>query len=953
MSSRSCLVDPVYLRTRVSVPAQLAFISAIVMPDSKIMVDPIDTDGDLKTQWLKASAEFAKDCHGENLNQKASPEQVLAIISAQKDEDNKESVKRKRYQKAIENTMVCLQIIGGVVDQAASMFFGPSDMCMNAVSFFVQAAVAYKKIFSDLDNLWEMISNALDRFRIYMDHQSVIDVGMKKIANQILIQFVEVCKLSRKVLTTDMFKQLRQMAKTAFFKNDAGTGDAIQALTSLVTKETQTRDTYGYVAIKDTQKHVVEGFEQTNQGLSQANEGIAELKSIASKDDRKRKLSEISEKLRKPPTDEQRNQLIMYTQNAVPETGKWVFNWDKYQFWAEKDVVEHPIMFLSGDEKCGKTYLISAIIQDLLNRHSHGNEDMRRISVAYYYFKKSESAKGEGQEQYCTTNMALRALAYQVAENDPIYRKNLASIENNKVISTYDILELWNLLLVKPIENVKLIENVEPIEHGNSIEDVRQIENAAKIFLIIDGTHELEHHQLAELGKVLVAAASRSSKMCSVRAMIAGRTEHAKTLSKELGNAALTIDIVAHNRDDISTFVRKELDTMPLLEHFETLRDEIFKSLMEIANGNFGHIGLLLQQISTKRRQDEIKELLEKAKMGRFHDSIADVIEEGNQKLSDMDIDDLNQLLEWTMSREYPYTLRNLEAILHSRRESLSLVPLYDRLKNEFSGFFTVDPDSNEPEASVSLMSNKIKEHFQNRSESEVKTQQSQHRITKVEVDIIQRFLKNLCDDELYQKFEFEQFFKQKSGAASRIHVDTEEMHGKVALDCLKIKLGETNDAAKSLGPWCDWILVESLESADLSYLGPKVKGEVGRRLVPLFTENKAWSLWQMFDSGSQWFTVHDKEDVILKWFRDTAAMKSISDDERAWVDSIKSNSDNGQHDLLENIAKAAAKALLVGDKGDELDTEDIELSYIFVRGYLNKVGLSLSKCRSGKTCGS
>ena len=423
------------------------------MANSNNMIDLVDLDGDLKTQWLKASAEFAKDCHGENLGQKANPEQVLAFISARKDEHDKESIKRKKYQKAIENTMVCLQIIGKVVDQAASMAFGPSDMCMNAVSFFVQAAAAYKKIFSDLDSLWEMISNALDRFRIYMDHQSVIDVGMKKIANQILIQFVEICKLSRKVLTNHKPKKLWQMGRTAFFKNDAGVGDAIQALTSLVTKETQTRDTYGYVAVKETHIHVIEGFGQTSQGLSQANEGIAELKSIMSKDDRKRQLFDILEKLRKPTTEEQRNQLSLYTQDTVPQTGKWVFNWDGYQSWAEKDVEEHPTIFLSGDESCGKTYLISTIIQDLLFRYPQGKEDMSRNSVAFSYFKKSENRKGEGQEQHCTINMALRTLAYQVAENDPIYRKNVAGIENNKVICTSDILKLRNLLFVKLIDN--------------------------------------------------------------------------------------------------------------------------------------------------------------------------------------------------------------------------------------------------------------------------------------------------------------------------------------------------------------------------------------------------------------------------------------------------------------------------------------------------------------------
>ena len=58
-------------------------------------------------------------------------------------------------------------------------FFGPSDMCVNAVSFFVSAAMAYKKIFDDLDELWGNISEALGRVKIYKDSQGIIDIGMK------------------------------------------------------------------------------------------------------------------------------------------------------------------------------------------------------------------------------------------------------------------------------------------------------------------------------------------------------------------------------------------------------------------------------------------------------------------------------------------------------------------------------------------------------------------------------------------------------------------------------------------------------------------------------------------------------------------------------------------------------------------------------------------------------
>ena len=109
----------------------------------------------------------------------------------------------------------------------AAMFFGPSDMCINAVSFFVQAAMDYKKIFTDLDELWAMISDALDRFAIYKENQGLLDAGMKAIASQILLKFIDVCRLSCKILHKN---RLWQVTKTTLFRDNAGVPDVINDL---------------------------------------------------------------------------------------------------------------------------------------------------------------------------------------------------------------------------------------------------------------------------------------------------------------------------------------------------------------------------------------------------------------------------------------------------------------------------------------------------------------------------------------------------------------------------------------------------------------------------------------------------------------------------------------------------------------------------------------------------
>ena len=44
-----------------------------------------------------------------------------------------------------------------------------------------------QRIFSDLKVLWETVSNVLDRLRVYMESQDIINSEVEKIANQILI----------------------------------------------------------------------------------------------------------------------------------------------------------------------------------------------------------------------------------------------------------------------------------------------------------------------------------------------------------------------------------------------------------------------------------------------------------------------------------------------------------------------------------------------------------------------------------------------------------------------------------------------------------------------------------------------------------------------------------------------------------------------------------------------
>ena len=309
--------------------------------------------------------------------------------------------------------------------------------------------MAYKKIFDDLEELWANICEALGRVKIYKDNQGIIDPGMKQVANQILLQ-----RLSTRILKARGLQKVGMVLGSAFGK-DAGVSDAMKDLEKLVLQEGQTRGAYNYVAVKNIDKNVNEGFSEMrqgfilqSQGIKQVDEKMTEVKGILVKNDRQRQLEEVYQKLVKPDIDQERH----YTSCIrVPNTGSWIFDHENYQTWIEGASVGSSILFLNGDEGYGKTYLVSAILQSLVKRYPQGKEETGRVSVACYFFKspKKESKevnRSQNEEQYCTTHMALKALSYQVARNDPIYRKNLLNLENDNIFSANDISDLWNIL---------------------------------------------------------------------------------------------------------------------------------------------------------------------------------------------------------------------------------------------------------------------------------------------------------------------------------------------------------------------------------------------------------------------------------------------------------------------------------------------------------------------------
>ena len=805
---------------------------------------------------------------------------------------------------------------------------------MNAVSFFVDAAIAYKKIFDTLEQLFEGISKALQRFDVYREKQNVIDHGMKIRANMILLQLVSICDLSYKVL--HKHNKFAQFAAVTLFKSDDGVGAALESLKTMTEDESQMRSVYTYVSGKQTERNteqLLEASKTTEQTTAQSLEvskkterATEQLLETSKKTEDQKESDKQLESLKKilgNLDDSQNKQLRYCTSQAIANSGSWIADLEEYSVWSNLDQSQQqPLLLISGDEGCGKTFLVSRVVEMLKKQFSRTRTDGRKVFVAYYYFgsifdraRRQEANQGQNKDVSRTVDEALRMLAMQLALEDEVYRQKLSNNLRSAGPLSSNVNELWDLLFVRSLSD-------------------------ASYFLILDDAHDLEKTE--ELSPFLQAVMEQSSKTSRIRVLVSGRTDLLKSTWKDLGPSQTTLDIASSNKD-MARYVELEVDKIPLLQdssdQVRALREEICEALGGIRS--FTQIKFYLDLISGKQRPDEIQEVLDKA---RNSDDMRDLIvvrlDEFNE-LPRSDVQDLNQILEWVICCISMLSLEMLKDILKIRqKKNRSLKPIRARIKDDFSGLFNIEGDDDAQDASVTLRSETLKDHFRELTERNKKESAlSETKITEMEVKIVQRFLRNLCDEELYSKFAFEDFFEKKLAQSSKVFVDTDEMHANVALDCLKIAIEESEEEYLSVAWYVRNYWSDHLLELDISLVNQNLKLEIGKRLIPMLIDQDTIGKWlRRYVSGYDLLCTDNYAPVLVKWIQESAVNRSSTPDHLQWIKKLSVPPNNADEEIWKPIIRYQANDWLSGDAQNQ--AWDFMDSFRWVRGFLNKVRL-------------
>ncbi|KAK8123718.1 hypothetical protein PG999_003636 [Apiospora kogelbergensis] len=871
---------------------------------------------------------------------------VLSYVDQIQHSEKDKSEKFGPFKTAVTNTLKCIQTIGGIVSSGASQVFGPTDMCFNALTFVISAWQGYEGMFENLAELLERCSNFLERLDYY---NNTMDVRLTRVACQNLQLFVEICEHSIR-LRKKHVKAFAFMKR--LFLNDDNISGLLGMMDKLNNKENLLVNAQTYKIVSDSAgdiKLILEGQKEQKK-----------------EDDAKKWRRSIAKVLGFPNsalgTDGEPYPTWQRTFDArkdrlIEGTGDWILEQPAFVDWTKAEESTNPFLIIEGAQNSGKTSLMANALR-LLRNGERVSTTSRTVTA--YFFADAEKRKLQDGEKTDVLKVVTRTMLWQIATAFEAMTKSMAQIaeRNPEFRNTIDI---WQQLFINNKERI----------------------NNDTYFLLFIDAGSLEMEELVPLLQRLGSITDGKR----VQIMLSASPQTKEQLYDKLGSSTGVIPISEFNAKDIELYINNRLDEMPILKDVKRTgisewRTIIFNTLRSKCDGDYFKLRSNLKDLEKVDLVDDINDVLKNAGKSRA-DQIESALSNLNKIRTPKEIDEINEILLWINDGRDFLPVEAMESILSSpppqfrRRKTgqttdedkepmpssnltVSLLPFKQKLVDKYDPLFTIT-DSN----MVNWRSDEVLQCLLSRAESHGPALGGAEVISKAEIDIIRHFLNNVCPEELYKKFGFQQFLDGKVGAGQKqyIHLDPDNAHIRIVITCLIVLTDEGYRSNRLLRHYAAFYLLDHLMAVDLSAAGlsKDLKAEVGPLLVEVLTKecgidalfwpfvlNVSFKTWQedegnlLQEARGEWVYSLEGVQQVALWLRDSLVIKYVNDPlGKALIDAVKDPKVNLHEAVLGEAAKHMAIHMF---RRVEFTKQQFLSAACFIRGYLDRLDKKKAK---------
>ncbi|KAI0469130.1 hypothetical protein F4859DRAFT_488674 [Xylaria cf. heliscus] len=918
---------------------------------------------EIEAIWKEVHAKVLELAGGDprKVKETLTIDDVLNYIDGVQKVEEAKSEEYSTFKNIVGMTLQCIGTVGGIVTDGVSNVFAPAGMCYNAFTFVIQAWQGYEGTFVNLSDLLQKCVEFFERLQSY---QGRMDGRLTRLASQNLRLFVAICE--RTIKLRKKHNKFIRFTKQLFL-NDDGVQDLLGMMDRLNSKEALLVNAQTYRLVSDSAGDIKLILETQ--------------KELKREDEAKRWRRSIAKALGFPgtaldsdgePVPAWQRAFDTRLNSLVDETGTWWRTDDTISHWAIGQYPEESILVLSGTGGTGKTSMMANTIRSIRRL---GSEAPSSRVVAAYYFADGDKRKpdDEDDESGCLERVS-RALLWQLATSYEAMTKSVASVVERA--THFDgVLDRWDQLFF----------------------DNKELKNSNTTFYLFIDTLDPE----------LIVLLQRYSNLANrekVRVFLTARPELVSAYLTPADSISFAeVPITKRSSKDVEKYIVSQMDTMPMLrdttrQGISEWRQVIMDGLRDKCVGDYFKLNTSLAALAKVDLIEDIREVLKQAGKPRM-DQIKAELRRLNNIRTIKEIREINEIILWIDNGRRYFSVEMLDAILSVKHRDSSFTLRSEQqppplLRRQTSNALT--PSSEASEASdteeptilttISLLplAQKLREKYPIFSvtdsgvvdwrnpeiKSQVPTRESQLDITfdgeapsgtqviqESEISIVRYFLSQVCPQELYKRFEFEDFFNQKMGARLKeyIHIDPDNSDIKIVLTCLAILTDEELRCREALRQYAMYWLLEHMQAVDLSAADRKLRGQVGPLLVRLFTEdcgidslfwcfdaNVSMKTWEqgeavyIRESRNEW--VYSKAGVreIERWFGDSMVTKYITGEVgQTFLAAVKASGTNLHQAVLSHAARRMATHLFI-------EIEFLKRHFLaaacFLRGYLARL---------------
>jgi tetratricopeptide (TPR) repeat protein len=803
-----------------------------------------------------------------------------------------------------------LDVFGGDIGEA----FPPSSILFGGIKLLVDAAKGVSEKYDAILNLFGSLKDFAIRLEVYA--KQTISSHLKDKLSEVLVALMEVLALSR--------QEIKHGRMWAFGQSMVGNGsqgsEAWDRLQKLVDAE---RGLVGAETLTE-----VKGVAIAVSDLSRQIEALS-LVQNASKDDAESLTAGASKNVEKvraalQPSSSSEDRYWQINRSRVSGTGDWIRKEQPFQTWMAR---ERSVLWIAGNPGSGKSYIASNLISYLFETYPQKVQDLSHTSVAYAYFKDDDSKTRSFLQ-------ALKDMAFQIAQNDQVYAKYLATrITSAEHVSS--IANAWRNLIADFF-----------IQHPTS--DSRAI-------LLLDGLDEAyaaDRDDFFDLAKDIVDGPEGRLQL-----VMLGRFQVLDEIvqNMELPDV-LTIPITPNsNRDDIERYVEISVSKSAFLKRApKDRRDEIVKKICDKAQGMFIWVDLMLKDIIKRTgitTWNKLLDALDKAPRGI--DRMISHVLEGYSVSFQGDEDaarNLNELLTWVACTETPLTLLQLEGLLQAVEGPESdMIWLERSLRIQFASIFVLTRDDGLTTADLHRASVLQDDLGLSAGAGGIETAKESETATDAAVDDVENPDEFDSDPETtrvsFTHASIGDFFRNELHGMVRAdpHAvgdagNANPIYPPVGVD---IKLGRVHCLKVCLAILCQYMepakseeegarirmlaqtrlqtgWVQYLKNVDIRSVPGEDKKEIGRSLAKLLLDLPTDTDDTIVGTGSEYTDIErllsvDNARLLVAWFEDPEVQQSMSEEARAAY--VRQMGDGSQPlDVFASLVRYTAARWLASD---------------------------------------